>query len=64
MSECISLIDEGTVSAINELGGISVIAISHPHFCSSMIEWSREFGGVPIYLHADNREWVMRPIAR
>jgi glyoxylase-like metal-dependent hydrolase (beta-lactamase superfamily II) len=26
-----------------------------------MVEWSRAFGGVPIYLHADDREWVMRP---
>jgi hypothetical protein len=26
-----------------------------------MVEWSRAFGGVPIYLHADDRQWVMRP---
>ena len=25
-----------------------------------MVEWSEAFGGVPIYLHADDREWVMR----
>jgi len=25
-----------------------------------MIEWSREFGNVPIYLHRDDAEWVMR----
>ena len=41
-------------------GGIAAIAISHPHFYSSMIEWSRAFDA-PIYLHADNRPWVMRP---
>lgn len=28
-----------------------------------MIEWSRAFGGVPIYLHEDDREWVQRPDA-
>jgi glyoxylase-like metal-dependent hydrolase (beta-lactamase superfamily II) len=26
-----------------------------------MVEWSRAFGGVPIYLHAEERAWVMRP---
>ena len=25
-----------------------------------MVEWSREFGNVPIYLHRDDAEWVMR----
>lgn len=58
--DCASLLDEATVAAINKLGGVSAIAISHPHFCSSMVEWSQAFGGVPIYLHADNREWVLR----
>ena len=26
-----------------------------------MVEWSRAFGGVRIYLHAADRPWVMRP---
>ena len=26
-----------------------------------MVEWSRAFGGAPIYLHRADREWVMRP---
>lgn len=26
-----------------------------------MVEWSRAFEGVPIYLHAADRQWVMRP---
>jgi hypothetical protein len=58
--DCISLIDEPTIAAINALGGVSRIAISHPHFYSSMAEWSHAFDA-PIYLHADDREWVMRP---
>lgn len=59
--ESTSLVDDATVEAINGLGGISAIAISHPHMYSSMVEWSRAFGGVPIYLHADDRDWVMCP---
>jgi len=49
------------VEAMNAMCGVSAIAISHPHYYSSMVEWSRAFGGVPIYLHADDRQWVMRP---
>ena len=26
-----------------------------------MVEWSRALGGVPIHLHAADRQWVMRP---
>jgi hypothetical protein len=59
--DCLSLLDKAVVEAITALGGISAIAISHPHYYSSMVEWSRAFGGVPIYLHAADREWVMRP---
>jgi len=56
-----SLIDTATVDAVNQLGGIDAITISHPHFYDSMIEWSRAFHDAPIYLHASDRAWVMRP---
>jgi hypothetical protein len=59
--ECISLIDDETAKAVRALGGISAIAISHPHYYSSMVEWSAMLGNVPIYLHADDQRWVMRP---
>lgn len=58
--DCISLVDEATIAAIQTFGGVSAIAVSHPHFYGSMIEWSRAFGGVPIYLNSADREWVMR----
>jgi hypothetical protein len=59
--DCVSLIDSDTVARIQSLGGISAIAISHPHYYSSMVEWSQAFGGAPIYLHEDDRQWVQRP---
>ena len=59
--DCIPLLDEKLVEMIERIGGLSAIAISHPHYYSSMVEWSRAFGGVPIYLHAADRHWVMRP---
>ncbi len=59
--DCITLVDDTSIEAVRTLGGISAIAISHPHYYSCMVEWSRAFGGVPIYLHAADRQWVMRP---
>jgi hypothetical protein len=59
--DCVSLVDEATIRAVNDLGGLAAIAVSHPHYSSSMVEWSRAFGGVPVYLHAADRQWVMRP---
>jgi glyoxylase-like metal-dependent hydrolase (beta-lactamase superfamily II) len=59
--DCITLVDDRSVNAVQALGGVSAIAISHPHYYSSLVEWSRALGGVPVYLHAADGEWVMRP---
>ncbi len=59
--DCITLIDDATIQAVQALGGISAIAISHPHYYSCMVEWSHAFGNIPIYLHAGDRQWVKRP---
>ncbi|MEJ2210732.1 MAG: MBL fold metallo-hydrolase [Anaerolineae bacterium] len=58
--DAISLLDEPTVTLIEALGGIAAVAVSHPHFYSSMVEWSHAVEA-PIYLHAADRAWVMRP---
>ena len=60
MWDCISLIDDVSISAVRALGGIAWLAISHPHFYAAMVEWSRAFGGAPIYVHAADRQWIMR----
>src|SRR5436853_1330022 len=58
--DCISLLDDETIAEVTARGGIRAIAISHPHFYSSMIEWAEHFDA-QIFLHAADREWVMRP---
>src|SRR5438445_802464 len=58
--DCITVIDEATVEAARKLGGVRAIAISHPHYYSSMVEWSRAFDA-PVYLNEADRRWVMRP---
>ncbi|PFA67687.1 hypothetical protein CN378_09175 [Bacillus sp. AFS015802] len=57
--DCISYLDEKTISEITNLGGLDAIALSHPHYYSTQAEWAEVFG-VPIYIHEDDREWVMR----
>ncbi len=59
--DCISMLDPATVTLIKGLGGLKAIAISHPHFYTTMVEWSRAFGDIPVHLHADDERWIMRP---
>jgi hypothetical protein len=58
--DCIAMLDAATIALINGLGGLKAIGISHPHFYTTMVEWSRAFGGVPIHLHAADQRWIMR----
>jgi hypothetical protein len=59
--ECVSLVTPEAVAEITRDGPIDLIAISHPHFYTAMVEWSEALGGVPILLHEADRDWVMRP---
>jgi hypothetical protein len=58
--DCISLVDDATTQKLLSAGGVRAIAISHPHYYSSMIEWSRALGDVPVYLHEADSQWVVR----
>src|SRR5256886_12422479 len=55
MWDCIPLVDEPVVEAVRGLGGVRAIAISHPHYYSGMIEWSRALGGVPVHRSEERR---------
>lgn len=58
--DCVSVVTDEAVDELSARGGVDRIAISHPHFYSSMVEWSDAFGGVPILLHEADRDWVRR----
>ena len=58
--DCLAPFDEAMVAAARERGGVDAIAVSHPHFYTSMVEWSHAFDA-PIHLSAADREWVTRP---
>jgi hypothetical protein len=59
--DMIPLVDDAALEAVRTRGEVQAIAISHPHYYSGMVEWSRALGGVPILLHEADREWIMRP---
>ncbi|HEY8103993.1 MAG TPA: hypothetical protein VIE18_05715 [Gaiellaceae bacterium] len=59
--DMIPLVDEAAVKAVTARGPVRAIAISHPHYYSGMVEWSRVLGDPPILLHEADREWIMRP---
>ncbi|HEY2477157.1 MAG TPA: MBL fold metallo-hydrolase [Solirubrobacterales bacterium] len=60
--DCLAPFDDEVVEKVRERGGIDAIAISHPHYYTTMVEWSRAFDA-PIHLHAADRQWAMRPDA-
>jgi hypothetical protein len=59
--DCAPLVDQATVDIVKALGAPRAIAVSHPHYYSTVVEWSRALGGVPVYLHIADSRWVMRP---
>lgn len=61
--DCISLLDDATVGAVHELGGIAAICCSHPHFYGSCVDWADAFDA-SIWIPAADRAWIMRPSPR
>jgi hypothetical protein len=58
--DCLALLDGATEALIGALGGLAGIAISHPHYYTTMAEWGRAFGA-PVWLHAADRAHIQRP---
>ena len=58
--DCVATLDAATVTMIKGLGGLKAIAISHPHFYTTMGEWARVFN-CPIHLNAADKDWIVNP---
>ncbi|WP_020573780.1 hypothetical protein [Actinopolymorpha alba] len=56
----VGFVDRAAVDRINGLGGLAGIAASHPHMFGVQVEWSRAFGGVPVYVAEADKEWLGR----
>jgi hypothetical protein len=59
--DCVPLLDGDTVAAVKALGGLAAVAVSHPHYYTTMVEWSHAFGHVPVHIHKADEKWVLRP---
>jgi len=59
--DCVPPLDDATVAAVKKLGGLAAVAVSHPHYYTTMVEWSHAFGKVPVHIHKLDAAWVMRP---
>lgn len=57
--DCIANLDPATRTLIAALGGLSAIAISHPHYYTTLQDWAAAFNA-PVYLHAADGEWILR----
>ena len=57
--DCIATLDMATINMIKGLGGLKAIAISHPHFYTTMVEWARAFD-CPIHLNSADSDWIIR----
>jgi len=58
--DMVTHIDDQLIREVDDLGGITAIAISHPHYYGTMIEWAHAFDA-PVYIHEADRRWVARP---
>lgn len=58
--DCITYLDDETISWLKDEGGLAAIVISHPHYYTTHLEWARAFD-CPVYLSAEDQEWICRP---
>lgn len=58
--DCISLLDEQTIAFIQSKGGLKAIAISHPHYYTTMRAWAETFD-CPVYIHEKDQQWIFDP---
>jgi len=54
-------LDQQMVDQATELGGVAVIASSHPHLVGCSITWSKAFDSIPVYFASADQRWIRRP---
>ena len=58
--DCITYLDQ---RVIEEVGQLDAMALSHPHYYATQVEWAETFE-IPLYIHEADKEWVTRPSER
>lgn len=54
-------LDQEAIGAVRALGGVAVVAASHPHLTGASIQWSHAFGNAPVLVAEADRQWIRRP---
>jgi len=62
MWDCTTCFDDDVADEIERRGGLSAIALSHPHYYSGMADWAARFD-CPVLVHAADERWITRPDA-
>ena len=57
--DCVPLLDEAARRTIDELGGLSAICLSHPHFYAAHLEFAEAFDA-PVFLPRADEQWIPR----
>jgi len=55
--DCVPLVDQDIANFFRAHGGVRGMAISHPHFYSSMKNWA-ELLSIPVYTHKNDAVWL------
>ena len=61
--DCVSHLDEETLQQIQALGGLKAIAISHPHFYDSCLDWAEAFScqvRLPVHQFTNDKVTLLR----
>lgn len=61
--DCVPILDDASRARIAELGGISAICMSHPHFYGAYVEFADAFGA-RVFIPSADAEWIRRPSGR
>ena len=57
-----NFIDDASVAAVRERGGLAAIIASHPHMYGVQSRWSEAFGDCPVFISAADEQWLgLRP---
>lgn len=57
--DLITLLDADTVAKVNELGGLAAIVISHPHYYTTLHDWSATFPDAKLYIGGPDEDWLV-----
>ena len=61
--DCVPVLTDAGYQRLQELGGISAIAVSHPHFYTGLALYAEAFGA-NVYLHTADKQHVTHPHPR